>query len=166
MARLNNAYDPDAKPSSGYTPLPLDDYTLEIVESSYDANNDGDGMVLALKTQIVGGEFDQRPYFIWMDLENDDPKKQERGQRDFAGLRRATGVLNPQDTEELHFKPFKVTIGTYVQKTTGDLKNTIKKYHFDSDANSSAPAAANNNGPAAQQQRPAAASGGSKPWRK
>lgn len=164
MASIGNAYDPDAKPSAGYTPLPLDDYTLEIVESSYDANKDGDGMVLALKAQIMGGEFDQRPYFIWMDLENDDQDKQNRGQRDFAGLRRAIGILNPQDTEELHFKPFKVTIGTYTQKSTGEPKNTIKKYHFDADE-SAVPAAANNNRPAAAAAKPAA-SGGSKPWRK
>lgn len=163
MASLNNAYDPDAKPSGGYTPLPLNDYTLEVVESSYDANKDGDGMVLALKTQIMDGEFEGRPYMIWMDLENDDEKKQERGQRDFAGLRRATGVLNPSDTEELHFKPFKVTIGTYIQKTTGEPKNTIKKYHFDTDD-----VASNDNAPPARQAvaRPAEPAKKSTPWRK
>lgn len=166
MASIAGSYDPDAKPGASYTPLPLADYEMEIVESSYDANKDGDGMVLALKAQITGGEFEGRPYMIWMDLENDDEDKQNRGQRDFAGLRRATGVLNPSDTVELHFKPFKVTIGTYVQKTTGETKNTIKKYHFGADD------AANDNAPPARQarQEPTKVTSGaaqkSTPWRK
>lgn len=162
MASIAGSYDPDAKPGASYTPLPLADYEMEIVESSYDANKDGDGMVLALKAQITSGEFEGRPYMIWMDLENDDEDKQNRGQRDFAGLRRATGVLNPSDTEELHFKPFKVTIGTYVQKTTGETKNTIKKYHFGADDG-----AANDNAPPARQAaKPAEPAKKSTPWRK
>ena len=163
MASIANAYDPEATPSSGYTPLPLDDYRLEITESSYDAREDGTGMVLALKAQIMDGEYEGRPYFIWMDLENEDEKKQQRGQRDFAGLRRATGVLNPQETEELHFKPFTVTIGTYVSKGSGDLKNTIKKYHFDEGEAAQPARAANSNQPAAK-----APTAGQKaaPWRK
>lgn len=131
MASIAYSFNPNAVPSSGYQPLPAGEYTLEIVESHYRPNANGTGMVLALKAQIIGGEYEGRPYFIWMDLENDDADKQNRGQRDFAGLRRATGVLAPDDTEELHFKPFRVKIGVQEKKVTGEPVNCIVQYLFD-----------------------------------
>ena len=165
MASIGNAYNPDAEPSSGYTPLPAGEYQMEIVESDYVPTAKGTGMILKCKAQIVGGEFDQRPFYINYNLENDNEQAVEIGQRDFAGLRRATGVLNPQDTDELRFKTFSVKIGVKARKDTGEMENVIRQYLFDRDESSEQPAA-NNNRPAAQQQRPAAASGGSKPWRK
>lgn len=165
MASIAGLYNPDAEPSTGFDLLPDDTYTLEIVESSYDANQDGDGMSLSLKAQVIGGDYDQRSYYIWMDLEHDDEKRQERGQRDFAALRRAVGVLNPQDTEELHFKPFQVKIGRYTSKKTGKTNNTVKEYIFDrSDVAPTAPqrtpASNDNRQPAAVAQAKA------KPWSK
>lgn len=114
-------------PSSAYQPLPTCEYTLEIVESEYVPNANGDGMVLNCKTQVMEGKHTGRPFYINYSLEHADPQAQEIGQRDFAALRRATGVLNPQDTEELHFKAFRVKIG--VQERTG--ANVIKEYLFD-----------------------------------
>ncbi|MGX1786869.1 DUF669 domain-containing protein [Bosea sp. NPDC055332] len=162
MASIAGSYNPDAEPSSGFSLLPDDTYTLEIVESSYDANQDGDGMSLSLKAQVVGGEYDQRIYYIWMDLEHDDDKRQERGQSDFAALRRAVGVLNPQDTEELHFKPFQVKIGQYTSRKTGKTNNTVKEYIFDRGAAAPAQRQPSND----NRQAAAAAPAKAKPWSK
>ena len=162
MASIGGSYNPDAEPSSGYTPLPAGEYTLEIVESEYKATSKGTGMLLACKAQIVGGEYDERPFYINYNLENLNETAQEIGQRDFAGLRRATGVLAPDDSEELHFKPFNVKIGIKARKDTGELENVIKQYLFDDAANDNAPPARQ---PAAAAAKPAAATG-SKPWKK
>lgn len=131
MASIGGSYNPDAEPSSGYTPMPAGEYTLEIVESEYKATSKGTGMLLACKAQVVGGEFDGRPFYINYNLENQNETAQEIGQRDFAGLRRATGVLAPDDSEELHFKAFGVKLGIKARKDTGDLENVIKQYLFD-----------------------------------
>lgn len=80
--------------------------TVEIVESTYEPTPCGKGMVLRCLTQVVGGAEEGNLAYLDFVLEHADERVQERGQRDFAGLRRATGVLNPQDTEDLHFKPF------------------------------------------------------------
>ncbi|WP_158673326.1 DUF669 domain-containing protein [Bosea sp. FBZP-16] len=130
MASIGGSYNPDAEPSSGYQPLPAGEYALEIVESDYDVNARGNGMVLKCKAQIVGGAYDCRPFYINYNLEHEDDQTQEIGQRDFAGLRRATGVLSPSDTSELHFKTFRVKIGRKVRKSTGELENVIKQYLF------------------------------------
>jgi hypothetical protein len=167
MAAIGGTYDPDAKPSAGYTPMPAGDYTLEIVESDYTANSKGNGMLLKLKAQVVGGEFDGRSYFINLSLEHENGQTQEIAQRDFAALRRAVGVLDPQDTEELHFKAFPVKLGVKKRKDTGEMENTIKEYVFDKLADTP-PANDNPRQPAAAAAaRPAAASAGkSRPWDK
>lgn len=166
MASIGGSYNPDAEPSAGYTPLPAGEYTLEIVESEYKATSKGTGMILSCKAQVVGGEYDGRPFYINYNLENQNETAQEIGQRDFAGLRRATGVLAPDDSEELHFKAFRVKIGIKARKDTGELENVIKEYLFGD--------AANDNAPPARQQRQEPAkvtsgqgpSGGAKPWSK
>lgn len=126
MANIGNSRNPDAEPSSGYTPLPAGEYQMEIVESDYAPTAKGTGMILKCKAQIVGGEYEGRPFYINYDLEHRARTKQERGQRNFAGLRRATGVLNPEDSEELHFKTFCVKIG--VREDAG--ANVIRQYLF------------------------------------
>lgn len=134
MASIGGSYNPDAEPSSGYTPLPAGEYQMEIVESDYVATSKGTGMILKCKAQIVGGEYADRPFYINYNLENQNDTAQEIGQRDFAGLRRATGVLSPSDTSELHFLPFRVKIGVKARKRTGELENVIKQYLFDDEA--------------------------------
>ena len=130
MASIGDSYNPDAEPSSGYTPLPAGEYALEIVETDYVATSKGNGMVLKCKAQIVGGEYDCRPFYINYNLENDNEDAQNIGQRDFAGLRRATGMLNVEDSEELHRIPFRVLIGTRTN-SAGEPVNRIVQYLFD-----------------------------------
>lgn len=121
-------------PSSIYTPLPAGEYQMEVVESEYAATADGLGFVLKTKAQVVGGAFDQRPFYLNFMLEHADDTAQEIGQRDFAGLRRATGVLSPNDSEELHWIPFRVEIGAQIRERTGELENVIKQYLFEDEA--------------------------------
>lgn len=162
MASIGGDYNPEAEPSSGYTPLPAGDYQMEIVESEYGATAKGTGMILKCKAQIVGGEYDGRPFYLNYNLQNDNDTAQEIGQRDFAGLRRATGVLAPDDSEELHFKTFGVTLGVKARKDTGEMENVVRKYHFGADD-----AASNDNAPPARQAaKPAEPAKKATPWRK
>lgn len=86
--------------------------TLEIVETNYAANRTGTGMVLVLGAQFIDSVFNPhaKPLEIVIPLEDDNEEVQNRGQRDFAGLRLATGVLNPTDSDELLFKPFRAIV--------------------------------------------------------
>lgn len=165
MASIGGDYNPEAEPSSGYTPLPAGDYQMEIVESEYGATSKGTGMVLKCKAQIVGGEYDGRPFYLNYNLQNDNETAQEIGQRDFAGLRRATGVLAPDDSEELHFKTFGVKIGIKNRKDTGEPENVVRQYLFaDADA---APATTQRITASNDNRQPAAAAPAkAKPWAK
>ena len=104
--------------------------TLEIVEADYVANRDGTGMVLLLRAQFIDVEFNPHAALVTaeMNLEHVDPTKREQGQRDFAALRWATGVLNPQDTSELLFKPFRAEVACLGKRLV------ISRYIFDDEA--------------------------------
>lgn len=134
MASIASSYNPAAVPSMGYTPLPAGEYQMEIVESDYVATSKGTGMILKCKAQIVGGQCADRPYYINYNLENDNEIAQEIGQRDFAGLRRATGVLAPETTDDLAFRTFRVVIAVQMSKRTGEPVNRIVQYLFDDEA--------------------------------
>lgn len=83
--------------------------TLQIVESGYVPNKDGTGMVLLCKAQTIGARRAQ-DLALRFELENANEKVQAIGQRDFAALRRATDVLAPTDSAELHSRPFKAIV--------------------------------------------------------
>lgn len=131
MASIRYTYNPDAVPAEGYKPLPAGEYQMEIVESDYVATQSGNGMILKCKAQIVGGEYEGRPFYINYNLENANEQAQDIGQRDFAGLRRATGVLAPEWSTDLHWRAFRVKIGIKARKDTGELENVVRKYLFD-----------------------------------
>lgn len=162
MASIAGSYNPEAEPSSGYTPLPAGEYQMEIVESDYVATASGSGMILKCKAQIVGGDYEGRPFYINYNLENKNEVAQEIGQRDFAGLRRATGVLELNDSEELHFKTFSVKVGVKARKDTGEMENVIREYLFDRGEAAPATKPSNDNRQAAATAAPAKA----KPWAK
>lgn len=113
----------------GHPAIPDIEFTLEIVESSYEPNTEGTGMILKCKAQVVQEVWPSPQMYINYRLEDADPRIQERGQRDFAALRRAVGVLNPQDTEELHWRAFKVRVGSRPNRR-GKLENHIVEYIF------------------------------------
>lgn len=126
MASISHSYNPDAEPSSGYTPLPAGEYQMEIVESDYRLRKGG--AVLICKAQIVGGEHEGRPYWLTYNLENDDEMLQGRDQLAFEALCRVTGVMSPEDTAELHHEPFTADIGIRPHRDTGEPENFVRKY--------------------------------------
>lgn len=82
-------------------------HDLEIVESFYDAET------LMCRAQPVAQP--EAAFWFGLMLEGDGA---EAGQIEFAGLRRAVGVLSPEDSSEIHFKPFSADVdlvdGKYV----------------------------------------------------
>lgn len=113
--------------------LPADDYDLELCEADYGPNSKGTGSVLRCLAQVTKGPHAGRTYFLNYTLEHENQTAQEIGQRDFAALRRATGVLNPDTTDDLCWVPFRATIGIRKRKDTGEDENVIKQYHFGRD---------------------------------
>lgn len=122
----------EAMPAQSDPPvLPPNDYDLELCEADYGPNSKGTGSVLRCLAQVTKGPHAGRPYYLCYTLEHENPTAVEIGQRNFAALRRATGVHHPDTTDDLCWIPFRATIGIRKRKDTGQIENVIKQYHFE-----------------------------------
>lgn len=137
MASLNNAYNPDAPLPSDRDPIPADTYPVEITESDIAATSSGSGTLLKFTASVTDGDHKGRLIWGQLNLENSNAQAQEIGQSEFRALREVTGVLSPNDTEELHYKQFNAVIEivpeskgkdgkTYKAKNQINWRKTVK----------------------------------------
>jgi hypothetical protein len=166
----------------------------EIVETGPESNRTGNGMKYTANV-LAPEEVKGRKFFGFINLENKSDIAQKIGQQEFACLRRACGIDEIEDTEELHFISYTVKLGLGKPSKAKNADGTptyparmeVKRYYFADEGNVPAPcldatqparapaaandnrASANDNKPAATQQKaaPASAPGGkARPWGK
>lgn len=153
MASLNGQYDPDAGVPGVFEVFEAGPQPMELTESDIIATKAGTGKLLKYKIRITEGDLEDRLVFGQMNLQNPNPIATKIGQEEFRALREVTGVLEPEDTQDLHFKQFigyvKVTPakGEYAAKNEIDWGKTYKIHTEGVDA--VAPKAANDNAAAA-----------------
>lgn len=171
-----------------YENLPEGIYRLEVIQSEVAPTSKGDGTLLKLRYSVIEPEeYKGRLIFGNITLENPNITAQEVGQRQLAGLCRAIGLSEIEDSDQLHFLAFtaKVGLGKASKEKNADgspkypARVEIRKFFFpDEDnapeigiatpkaANDNAPgrAPANDNKPVATQQTGGAAK--SRPWGK
>lgn len=162
--------------------LPAGIYEFEIeasdvIETGPEGNRTGNGLKYTANVRAPA-ELEGRKFFGFINLENKNAEAQRIGQEDFAKLRRAIGVDEVDDSEDLHLKPYmvKLGMGKPSKKVDGNgqplypARMEVKLYYFpdqgdmpeaavaDVQPAKAAPVAANNNrAPAANQNaRPAA----------
>ena len=127
MTELNfdaNTVDPMGK----FTPIPVDDYLAVIIDSEMKATKKGDGKYLLLTFEIVEGEYKGRKIFDTLNLFNPNQTAVDIAQRALSAVCRATGVLHPKDSAELHGKPLVISVGIRSGSNGFEDKNVIKGY--------------------------------------
>jgi hypothetical protein len=128
MAELNNFDANVIDPVGKFTPIPMDDYLAQIVESTMADTKKGDGRFLKLTFEVADGEFKGRRIFEQLNLVNPNEKTVEIAQRTLSAICRSVGVLHPKDSAELHNIPLVISVGIQAGKDGYDDKNVIKKY--------------------------------------
>ncbi|TIN83127.1 DUF669 domain-containing protein [Mesorhizobium sp.] len=185
MAQLNTKFDAtahDTEQRGDYAELPNGIYRMEVEASEVKPTKDGSGTLLKVTCSVIDPEdYRGRKLFNQYNLENKSSEAQRIGQQQFASLCRAIGVTEVSDSEELHFRPFTVTVKLGKPSKDGQYpaRAEIKRYWFEDEAplpepaiddvQPSKPVAANQNQrPAANQNAPASkpAATGSRPWAK
>ena len=170
MASLSGQYDPDAGVPGVFEVFAAGPQPLEVIESDIVPTSAGTGKLLKFKVRVTQGEFTDRLVFGQFNLVNPNPIATKVGQEEFRALREVVGVLDPEDTQDLHFKEFigyvKITPRKLKKDSTTEYyeaKNEIdwgKTYKIFTDGIESVapPAAANDNAaPANDNAKPAAA---------
>lgn len=122
----------DGFDANKYEPVSFDtiepgEYDAIIVDSVLVPTKAGDGRILKLTYQIVKGEHKNRKVFDQLNIINPNETAQTIARGMLSSICRAVGVLNPQDSSELHNKV--VTIKVAVKPATDEFeaRNVVKK---------------------------------------
>lgn len=148
-------------PQTAFSVLPAGVYTTAIVDSDVKQTQKG-GTQAIFTLQVVDGPFAGRKVFARLNVRNASAEAERIGQAQLSALCHAAGVLQLQDTSQLHGKVVraKVTVRKDETGQYGD-SNDVKAFEAVGGASTVAPAAGM---PAAA---PAAPAGGATPpWAK
>ena len=113
MAMLNNLYNPDAESQTDFGKLPTGDYVAQIIDSDMKPTKAG-GTYLELTSEIIEpAAYKGRKHWERLNLDHASGKVVEIANRQFASVREATGVPNPRDSNELHYRPHIIRVEFY-----------------------------------------------------
>ncbi len=130
MANLNGIYDPNAEAQKAFDAMPTADYPAVVVDSEMKDTKAGDGRYLELAYEITEGQFKGRKLWHRLNLKSPNQQAMDIANREFASIREATGVSDPKDSQELHYKPHTIRVEFIKAGTT--KKNG---YTYDRDTN-------------------------------
>lgn len=129
MARLNfNANDVEV---SDFLAIPAGWYAAEITESEMKQTKSGNGEYLQLTVKLIEGDHAGRVLFERLNLVNPNATAVSIAQQTLAGICKAVGLDQIEDSLELHGKPFRVSVKVIKDQDYGDAngdKNEIGGY--------------------------------------
>jgi len=125
MADLSGFNAEEIEVSTSYDPVPPGWYPAVITESEMRETRAGTGQYLALTLELVDCAYAGRRVWTNLNLHNPNPKAVEIAQRDLASICRAIGIMQPRDSEDLHFRKLEVKLA--IQRDNHD-RNECKGY--------------------------------------
>lgn len=124
--------------TSQFDAIPAGDYEAMVTDSTMKSTKDGTGQYLELTIEIQSGQFQGRRLWDRLNLSNRNPKAVEIAQKQLAQLCHATGVLQVQDSQQLHNRPIVMKVAVKNDPERGP-SNEIKGYKAKGAAQQAAP---------------------------
>lgn len=119
MAQLN--FDASTvSPSESIEAIPAGWYNAQIDQSEMKPTKDGSGAYLELRFSVLDGQYANRKVFTRLNLRNGNPVAQEIAYKQLSAICHATGVMQVQDSQQLHGRPLKIKVK--VRAATGDYE--------------------------------------------
>ena len=128
MALLNfttEGIDLNNRPKAG--PIPAGQYNVRIEETDVLALKSSNGHRVSIETVLVDGQYEGRRLWASITLQHDSEKVTEIGQRQFAELVNAAGLVKIADTTELHGKVVKAAVSVRNDPEYGE-RNDVKYF--------------------------------------
>lgn len=127
MAQMHRQFDAtQVEPGSAMTADP--EFTgwhlMQIVASEWKAARSNNGEYLELVAQVIGGKYNGRKLWKRLNLVNLNAQAVEIAERELSALCHALNVLRPQDSVELHNRPF---MGNVVFKPAADKGGAVNE---------------------------------------
>jgi len=141
MANLSGFNANEYEPSSSPDPLPAGKYPAVITDSEMKATKAGTGEYLQLTFEVIDGPHKGRKVWARLNLDNPNETAVKIAQAELSAICRATGVMTPNDSVELHDLPLVIDVRCRKRPDTGDISNEIKGYLPKAQAAAASPAA-------------------------
>lgn len=137
LSKYNIDVENEAEDARIFDPLPDGHYEAIITKSEMKETKAGNGEFLALTFEIIDGDFEGRLAWANINLRNANDTVERIGRSQLASICKAVGIMNPQESEELHDKPLVITVRRDKKDNT---RNVIKGYASADGTHAEAPA--------------------------
>ncbi len=128
MADLNGFNANDVDPAATFEPIPAGTYEALIIDSEMRTTRSGDGQFLELVFEVIAGPHKGRRLWARLNLTNANATAVAIAQAELSAICRATGIMAPRDSVELHNLPLVLKIGLKKRSDTQELQNVIRGY--------------------------------------
>jgi Protein of unknown function (DUF669) len=109
MASLNfNAAS--VAPQESIAPIPAGVYTAHITESDVRPLKSGNGQALALTFEVLDGPYARRKVWASLNIKHANQDAERIAQSQLSALCHAVGVVQLNDSVQLHMKPVKIRV--------------------------------------------------------
>ncbi len=108
--------------------IPAGKYIALITESQMKPTKSGNGSYLELVFQVVDGQYKGRKLWARLNLDNPNPTTAKIAQAQLSSICRATGVMAPKDSLELHNIPIQVSVRCRKRDDTSEIVNEVRGF--------------------------------------
>lgn len=128
MANLHGFDANQIEPASDFEPIPSGIYPAVINESEMKPTKAGTGEYLQLTFQVIEGEYKNRLLWARLNLNNPNATAVKIAKAELSALCRATGIMSPSDSAELHNLPLMIHVRCKRRKDTDEIVNEVKGF--------------------------------------
>ena len=128
MASLRGFDANQVEPSTPFEPIPAGKYLAAITDSKMKPTKSGNGEYLELTFQILEGEHRGRQLWARLNLSNPNEQTVKIARGELSAICRAVGVMQPNDSTELHNLPLVITVRCKKRQDTGEITNEVRGY--------------------------------------
>lgn len=151
--------DMPAQEDRDFSPIPEDDYLVEIKTAEIKVTKSGTGKYINLRMDVIEGKYTKRVLFAMINIKNDADRAEKIGRAQLGEIMRCNNIATLQDTDQLIGATMIVRVG--IDEYKGEKKNEVTSYRSASGASPMPKAAAASKAPTAP-----IAAGKAPPWAK
>jgi len=128
MANLRGFDANQVEPASDFEPIPSGKYVAVITESEMKPTKAGTGEYLQLTFQVIEGPHKNRLLWARLNLNNPNNTAVKIAQAELSAICRATGIMAPSDSAELHNLPLVIHVRCKRRNDTDEITNEVSGY--------------------------------------
>lgn len=108
--------------------IPAGWYNVVADESELKPTREGTGSYLQMRFSVVDGQYQGRKIFTNFNIQNTNSQTVEIAYKQLSALAHAVGVLNVQDSSQLHNIPLRIKVKVKAGDGTYDARNEVGAY--------------------------------------